>query len=105
MDYTYEATGGIKIIGCAEYKLINFWYYKYAVGSILFSRKKALRGVYEKIAIKKVRFVDAYSPIYTDTYNGTWNENELIPYSIAVGLVEDYIILRNAQAEEAAELC
>jgi len=105
MNFTYEASGGIKLFGCSDYCLIHLRYYKYAIGSILFSKRKAINGVYEKIAIKDVRFPNSYVNLYVDTFNGLWNENELIPYLTAIELVEIYIDRRNAWAEEAVRIC
>ena len=105
MDFTYEASGGVEVFGCSGYELIYFRYYKYRVGSILFSKDKANIGIYEKIAIKDVRFPTPFVNLYVDTFNGLWNEDELIPYETAQPLVKQYIEKRNADAENATKLC
>ena len=105
MNFTYEATGGIQIFGCSAYKLIHFRYYQYRIGSLLFSKQKARRGIYEKIAVKDVKFPNAYVNLYVDTFNGLWTEDELVSYENAVILVEQYIDRRNAWFEEAIRIC
>lgn len=105
MDFTYEATGGIQLFGCSSYTLTHLRYYKYREGSILFSKQKAIKGVYEKIAIKKVLFPTQYVNLYVDTFNGLWNEDELVSYQTAVSLVQNYIERRNAEYEESVRRC
>jgi len=105
MDFVYEATGGIKLFGCSSYSLGILRYFKYRIGSILFSKQKAMRGIYEKIAIKKVLFPTEYVNLYMDTFNGLWNEDEIVSYETAVSLVEHYVLIRNAQYEDAVRKC
>lgn len=105
MDFTYQASGGIEIFGCSGYSLRYLRRYRYREGSILFSKQKAMKGVYEKIAIKNVRFPNEFVNLYVDTLNGFWNEDEIIPYETAKILVEDYIIRRNEMIEQAVKMC
>lgn len=105
MDFTYEASGGIQVFGCASYKLVWFRRYRYRIGSIVFDKHKALKGIYEKVAIKDVRFPNPYVDLYVDTFNGLWNENELVSYETATEIIEEYILIRNAQLEEAVRMC
>jgi hypothetical protein len=105
MDYTYQATGGIQMIGCSSYKLIHFRHYKYRIGSILFSKEKAMRGIYEKIAVKSVRFPNPYVNLYVDTFNALWNEDEIVSYETAVGLVKEYANLVHDKSLDAIKNC
>jgi hypothetical protein len=62
---------------------------------IVFSRDAALRGIYERVAIKWVQAVNNdktsnINVLYVDTFNFMWNEWDLIKRSEADTLVEDY---------------
>ena len=105
MDFTYVASGGVQIFGCADYSESYAWNYEFAVGSIVFSKPKALKGVYEKIAIKKVKWIDDYTAFYTDTFNAHWNQDELVSYDTAKALVKHYIDVRNAALENLVRNC
>ena len=105
MDFSYDTIGGFEIFGCSDYNLTHLRYYQYSIGSILFVKKKALKGVYEKIAIKEVRFPKDYVNLYVDTFNALWNENELVSYETAVDLINAYIQRRNSSIEELIKLC
>ena len=99
MDFTYQAVGGPKISGCANYKLKIFRYYLFGIGSIVFVKAKAMKGIFEKIAIKKVTFHGPYINLYFDTFNAAWNENELVSYDNALILVNAYIEQSRAEYE------
>lgn len=118
MTYAYTTRGGIQVGGCSKYTLVIELCYTYAIGSLVFSKTKAMKGVYERCCIKNVRFdmerlslyrhltrCDALKPLYIDTFNGYWNEDELVSYDTAKTLVEDYIIQSNAAREQMAMRC
>ena len=105
MDFTYVASGGISIIGCSNYELDYYRYYKYSIGSIVFNKHKALKGIYEKVVIKKVKFPTGYVNLYIDTFNAHWNEDELVSYNTATALIKNYIDTRNANIENLVRTC
>lgn len=119
MDFTYTASGSANIGGCSRYKLAEYVYYAFGIGSVVYSKPKALKGVFEKIVIKNVRFPKTYfkasrksvcrsctlSPLYIDTLNAYWNEEELVTYDDAKVLAEEYYIYTNAQREQLAIEC
>jgi len=92
----YTGSGGINIFGCARIKQSNYYTYKYGENSIVFLRYKAVRGVLEKIAIKKVILKQGYRtggqviPLYQDTFNAYYNEEELCTHQEAVDLATIY---------------
>jgi hypothetical protein len=112
------SSGTIRIGGCSGYRLDYYLYYAFAIGSILYSKKKAMNGKYERICIKDVRFSRAeinamrlvakgwYSvPLYIDTLNGYWNEEELVNYDDATNLIWDYHEQQKKLAEKLAFEC
>lgn len=119
MDFEYEGSGEIRVGGCSGYKLTFFLYYEFAIGSTVYSKPKARKGIYEKVTIKDVRFPSTYAdssrfgmckfcslgPLYVDTFNAYWNEEELVSYSDATELIEAYLIQRGIWAEDAAHKC
>lgn len=105
MDFTYEASGGIRIFGCSFYNFEKTKIYLFTIGSILYSKPKAMIGVYEKVAVKDVRFPKDFVNLYVDTFNALWNEDELVSYQTATNLIAQYIERRNALAEENVSLC
>lgn len=109
---------GVQIGGSATYRLNYFIYYDFAIGSIVYSKKKAMRGIYERVCIKNVKFPDSVlegmrrtatpeevHPIYVDTLNGLWNEDELVSYEDATILIEMSLIRDQALAEEMVFQC
>lgn len=115
MNFTYTATGSIRVGGCSSYKWSYNYRYAFAIGSILYLKPKALKGVLEKVVVKDVRFprksdptrrllcrfCDLY-PLYVDTLNALFNEEELITREEAVELIRDYQEkLRNDQEQLA----
>ena len=111
MAIQYTATGGISLFGCARVKKSFYYTYKYGENSIVFLRYKAIRGVLEKIAIKKVILQSGYQtgglivPLYQDTLNGYFNEEELCTHQEAVDLAKAYYENLKALALEAARRC
>lgn len=102
MDYTYQAMGGIEVFGCAIYKTEIAYNPIFQIGDILYSKNKAILGTYEKISVKKILF-PMY--LYVDTFNGLWNQKELVTYEVATSLIQQYFIIRNSQYTMAAKLC
>jgi hypothetical protein len=94
--YDEMASGGAVITGCALLKFYDIIVTQYGTGDILYNLKKAKHGTLEKIVIKYPRLANLKKSqnqitiIYVDTFNGLWNENELIPLSQAVQYAEDY---------------
>lgn len=117
MDHNYTASGAIRIGNCAICAWqVNFCY-AFAIGSIAYIKKKALHGVYERVCIKDLRFdiptetlqkmthCDSFQPLYIDTCNAFWSEDELVSYNDAKVLVDAYVIWRNANLQEMALSC
>ena len=102
MDFTYEATGGIEIFGCSTYNAEITYHPIFQIGDILYSKEKAMHGIYEEIAVKKILFP---TYLYVDTFNALWNQRELVTYEVATALIEQYILIRNAKATIAAKMC
>lgn len=95
MNFSYQSTGRIDVFGCSDYELRHYRNYRYAIGSITFSKDKARNGIYEKVIIKSVRFPNQWVNLYTDIFNGIWTEDELLPYSNAKTLVDSYLTRRD----------
>lgn len=91
---SYTGSGTINLYGCGLYrKKINV-FYKWAEGSILFSKEKAQKGRLEEVYIKTVLLNRSYNqiiPIYKDSYNSLWNEEDLVEEADAVILIQEYI--------------
>ena len=108
MAIQYTATGGVSIFGCATIKHYDYYNYLYGENSIVFLRHKAVRGVLEKIAIKKVILKQGAKgwnnygtygkihPLYQDNLNTYYNEEELCTHQEAVELAK--IFYENAKA-------
>lgn len=113
MDYTYMTTGGALVGGCVPFEINFFYTTRFNIGSIVLSKPKARKGIFEKIAIKNIRFSNNksdrfgssmkrynYAPLYIDSYNGYHNEEDLCGYSEASALAEAYRIHYAAQLEQ-----
>lgn len=110
MDFTYEATGGLNTIGCADCVFEKYVYYAFGIGSIVFSKPKAIRGVYARVCIKNVLWPEdepdyRFPPLYVDTFNACWNEEDLISYTDAVALVTAYNVALGLAHEDFIANC
>lgn len=104
MNHIHTSSGKISIGGCSAYIFYKLFYIKYKVGSIVYSRPKASKGIIEKIVIKKIRLfpeqenslntvykICNFPPLYIDTLNGYHNEEDLVGSEDAVKLVDQYL--------------
>jgi hypothetical protein len=118
MDFSYTASGKVNVGGCAPYELDVYIYYRFAIGSVVYSKPKARKGVFEKVVIKNVRFPRRFdptrtrmgyrsdlSPLYIDTLNGLFNEWDLVSYSDAVSIVAAYEEAKESQLQKLALDC
>jgi hypothetical protein len=84
----YTSTGGLNLEGNFLIKRI-----KYSVGDFVFIKEKALKGVIDRVCIKKYFTIYEYKYYYfkyQDTFNRVWFENELILQQEAVDLAISY---------------
>jgi hypothetical protein len=119
MDFSYSATGTIRVGGCSSYKWAENVIHLYEIGDVLYSKSKASRGFFEKVVIKNAIFPKHeiqnqrkklckycnLNPVYMDTLNSLWNEEDLIPFSQANSLVLETKIEKAAAIENLAFQC
>lgn len=88
--------GGAKIGGCCNFRFIQQVYSKYYPRDILYNIHAARKGKLEKVVLKERLFLDVkktygrLNVIYKDTFNGLWNESDLIFYEEAYHLIDLY---------------
>jgi hypothetical protein len=96
MEFNELTSGGVRSGGCTitdTYRTIET---QFGIGNTLYYVAKARRGKLEKIVIKGVRIVasrrtyGATRVLYQDTFNGLWNEHDLVSYEKAVELIQGY---------------
>lgn len=100
----YTGSGVTKTSGCAMTSSLVYTPYKWSVNSILYIKHKANKGILERVAIKRVILNSAYNqivPIYQDTLNSLWNEDDLLIEGQARDLAIAYLELRESQIAEA----
>ena len=92
-EYIETPAGGAESGGCSIVDNSYNFTVDYQPGDILYSRQKALgEGKFEKVVIKKLKTVKHNSPhglvhpIYWDTFNSVWNEDDLVTYTEAKAL-------------------
>ncbi len=97
--YNETTSGGLKLRGCALVRDSYLEVTAFGPGDIVYNVKKARIGKLEKIVIKQQRIVFSQRggsvAMYVDTYNGFWNEEELISYADAIALAiayQEYLI-------------
>lgn len=120
MNFTYVASGSVTLGGCSVYRASEYLYFAFGIGSIVYSKAKAAKGIYEKVVIKKVHFPNSHidpttnllicincnlAPLYTDTFNALWNEGDLVSFSQARILVDNYFVLQDSIAQQNALKC
>jgi hypothetical protein len=97
MIYDEAVTGGVRGSGCALFNCYLPFAGQYRIGEVLFDASKARRGVLEKIVIKGVRVSMSRRRgslkvvLYQDTFNGLWNEFDLVPFEGAVELIQAHL--------------
>jgi hypothetical protein len=103
----YTAAGGAKTGGCALTSRYVYIPYKWGENSVLYIKHKAVKGILERIAVKRVilnsgpKTGNQIVPIYQDTLNSLWNESDLITESEARDLALAYWEAREAQIAAA----
>lgn len=115
MDHNYAGTGTIKVGNCANYIFRKRFFVQFKVGSIAYSKPKALKGVLEKIVIKKIRLfperesalqtschICTFPPMYIDTLNAYHNEEDLLGPEEAIALINNYNLVQRAKIEKNA---
>jgi hypothetical protein len=96
--YNETTSGGLKISGCFLVKIIRSLQTLYGPGDIVYNIHKARKGTLEKVvikeqkAIKNKKTMGKFLFMYTDTFNGLWNEWDLIRLPLAKSLAEDYLL-------------
>lgn len=94
--FSYIGSGTVYTKGCAITKKITYINYKYGENSIVYLKYKAEKGIIERIAIKRVllnsgpKTYNQIIPIYQDTLNSLYNEDELILEADAKALALAY---------------
>ena len=94
MSFSYIGSGTINFYGCGFYNKKFNIYYKWAEGSLLFGKKKAIKGRLEEVYIREVLLNRSYNqiaPIYKDSYNSLWKEEDLVTEAEAIILIQEYI--------------
>ena len=100
-SYFYNAIGNIQICGHGKIGRSVFVYTTYGPGDIVFNKRKALNGKLEKVCIKNVNIgtipkacsssgTGSY-PIYKDTLNGIWLEEDIVNQDTALFLINFYL--------------
>jgi hypothetical protein len=102
MNYSYVGSGTVKTGGCAIVEKYAYIEYKWGENSTLYVKEKAEKGILERVVIKRVilnsnakTFLKVI-PIYQDTLNSLYNENDLIVECDARNLATAYWEARQA---------
>ena len=107
VNYGEVGSGGGDAGGCVPVSIFYSQVTAFGIGDTLYNVAKARRGVLEKVVVKSIRTIltrrtlAAGKTLYVDTFNGLWNEWDLVPLGKAVSLVVAY---RQKLADEASKL-
>lgn len=85
----HVSSGGLKLKGSFLTCYSVRKHIKYSIGDFVFVKEKALKGIIERVCIKKYFIISEYKYDifkYQDTFNRIWFENEIIPHQEAVNL-------------------
>lgn len=91
----FQASGGIRVVGCASVDATAIYLVKFDLGSKVYVKKKAFRGMLDPVVIKKINRVELTRPFvtgvgavvnYVDTFNRVWIEDELVNQETALDL-------------------
>jgi hypothetical protein len=99
MPLEHQASGRVRLNGCAGITLVKNYPALYAVGQRVWIRQKATMGKFESVVVKRVRINTTKAPsyggveivvVYADTFNRVWIESELASQAEAEALVESH---------------
>lgn len=103
--FNYVGSGVVKIRGCSEVSGKFYYVTKFGERSPAYVKQKAIKGIIEKVVIKQVilqRSPKTYNQIvwlYKDTFNGLWNESDLLTHQEALDLATAYLEKKEAEAQ------
>jgi len=95
-NFEYIGSGEAETLGCAVVSMLVYYNNAYSEGSIAYLKHKAMKGILERIAVKRLIIRQDKATggmilfLYQDTLNSLYNETDLIPYQQAVDLAEAY---------------
>ncbi len=105
MSEEYTGSGGFDLGGCAPFAIHQTYEFDFAQGSIVYVRRKARRGILEKVSIKRLVVNGQGGNVYVDTFNEVWLEEELCSESLAVEIATASIEATLAQFNTIALKC
>lgn len=91
MDFNYESSGEIRILGGSNYCLSHIVSIKFSVGDFLYLKHKAKEGIFERICVKKVVLKPYKNHAYISTLNRIHFENNLVSHEEAIELVKSHL--------------
>lgn len=88
MAYTFTPTGSLTLGGYTEPCISRVFNLDFSIGDIVFVAAKARKGVLERVCIKKILDYGLLygGPVYKDTFNEVWEEDELVSHADAINL-------------------
>lgn len=107
MAFNHDSSGSLRLRSCTTARLRKFITTRWKAGDTLWVRAKAVKGLLRTVSIKRVRIAStvktgsAVLPLYIDSYNGLWNETDLIDRDTAVALATAYYERQLAEADAA----
>lgn len=107
MSFEYTGEGTIRISGCVCPTKQVYVLYKWQVNSYVYLKYKALQGIMERVAIKKViinqspKTAFAEVVLYQDTLNSLYNENDLITEEEALYYAQLYWLTQLEQYQKS----
>lgn len=100
MDFSYEGSGGVRVVGCAEFEGAKNYTTQFLPRQRAWVRRKARLGLIESIVVKKINTLSPEEMVsdwgsepevtYTDMFNRVWLEEELVNEETAVDLARIY---------------
>lgn len=95
------AIGGGEGGGCASVEVYKIYTTDFAIRDIVFRRDKAENeGLLSKHVIKKIIINTQEDPLYVDTFNAVFLQEELVSHAEALDLVTQYELDQIAALEE-----
>jgi len=85
----YTATGSVKLKSCSDFKVVQLYSVPFGLNSVVYIKQKAMKGIMEKIAIKRINMVGNVFN-YCDSTNRVWLEHELVWQADALPLAIAY---------------
>jgi hypothetical protein len=109
--FEYTSGGGIGLGGCGGRRVTLYRHFRFGPGDTVYLCYRAIRGVLERVTIKRINIVQnertagQIIPLYVDTYNSIYNEDDLCTEAQAIAKANYFYNKQLVEIDELLKNC